>query len=117
MGLLAAATPEALASATQDLEKSCRGSEAGESFCLVMPRGVAVNSEIGVEANTKNYYLPLGATVGELIREAGVGSPDEVLPTLQVRRLFRGRPVRVDFDQLGIHLTQVTPRCSVGPGG
>ena len=98
MGLLAAATPEALAAATQDLETSCRGADSDNFSCLVMPPGAAINAEIGVRANRETYYLPLGATVGELIRGAGIGAPDEVLPNLQVRRLFRGRPVKVDFD-------------------
>jgi len=71
---------------------------AGDEACSVIPLHSAVNSYIGVTVNGAAVAVPAGATVEFAICAAG-GDPAMAFKTLQVLRLYSGKPVPVEFDR------------------
>ncbi len=57
-----------------------------------------------VGADVAQSYGWVGTGVGVAVIDSGISDQGDLAS-------------RVVFNELGIHLTQVTPRCSVGPGG
>jgi hypothetical protein len=74
--------------------------ECGKSggMCLELPRRVGVNPFLRVRVNGGDVNVRLPASVAAAIREAGVDSPDTILPHLRVTKLFHGKPAPVEFD-------------------
>jgi len=66
--------------------------------CVALPNEVAVTTYIIVTANGAPLPVPVESTVADALRAAGVSQPATVLPTLAVRRSYKGSPVRVEFD-------------------
>ena len=67
-------------------------------FCLLIPKRVAINPFIGVTVNGSPVSLAWGSTVADAIRHAGERRPAALLDHLCVERLYKGRPVRVEFN-------------------
>lgn len=105
-GLIAASSPESLGEALVNLEQSCDGRRDdhrdGDFACIVISRGVSINAEVGVNANGKMYYLPLGTTLRGLLRKAGAVPAGAVPPKLKVRRRFRNRLISIRYDRAAI---------------
>jgi hypothetical protein len=91
--VLAAAA--ARAALPTDLETCDR---PGGPVCLPIPRGVAVNPYLMVYVNGRPFAVGIGSNLGALIRNLRL-SPDEVLPTLVLTRLWAGKPVALEFDR------------------
>ena len=66
--------------------------------CLPIPRGVAVNPYLMVYVNRSPVAVGIGSDLGALIRGLRL-SPDKVLPTLAITRLWAGKPVALEFDR------------------
>ncbi len=105
-GLIAASSPAALGEALVNLEQSCDvrrdDHRDGDFACIVISRGVSINAEVGVNANGKMYYLPLGTTLRGLLRKAGGVPAGAVPPKLKVRRRFRNRLISIRYDRAAI---------------
>ncbi len=101
-GLIAASTPQALAQALTHLERSCEGPSAGDFACLSITGGVAINAVVGVSANGRMRYFPLGTPLWRLLSNAQ-GVPRGTLPPdLKVCRRFRDRLAAVRYDPKAI---------------
>jgi len=97
-GLIAAATPQGLAEALVHLERSCEGPPTGDFGCLRITGGLGINAVIGVSANGRMRYFPLGTRMLGLLRTAE-GVPHGTLPPdLKVRRRFRDRLAAIRYD-------------------
>jgi hypothetical protein len=79
---------------------------AGES-CAAIPQRSAVNSFLEVTVNGKALALP-GGSVASAIRAAGESDPARALPTLEVSRLYGGRPTAVRFDRNSRDILELT---------
>jgi hypothetical protein len=97
--------PQAAGATREDLNRRSKAAagdsaECGKSggMCLELPRRVGVNPFLRVRVNGGDLNVRLPASVAAAIREAGVESPDTVLPQLRVTKLFHGRPAPVEFD-------------------
>jgi len=66
--------------------------------CLPIPRGVGVNPYLMVNVNGSPVAVGIGSDLGGLIRTLRQ-SPDTVLPTLAITRLWAGKPVALEFDR------------------
>ena len=91
--VLAASTARAALPA--DLEACGR---PGGPVCLPIPRGVAVNPYLMVYVNGSPVAVGIGSDLAALIRNLRL-SPDKVLPTLAITRLWAGKPVVLEFDR------------------
>ena len=72
--------------------------QPGGPVCLPIPRGVAVNPYLRVYVNGSPVAVAIGSDLGALIRNLRL-SPDKVLPTLAITRLWAGKPVALEFDR------------------
>src|ERR1017187_9781516 len=70
----------------------------GGPVCLPLPRGGAVNPYFTGYVNGRPVAVGIGSNLGALIRNLRL-SPDEVLPTLTITRLWAGKPVALEFDR------------------
>jgi hypothetical protein len=70
----------------------------GGPLCLAIPRGVGVNPYLVVSVNGSPVAMAIGADLRGLIRTLRQ-SPDKVLPTLEITRLWAGKPVALEFDR------------------
>jgi hypothetical protein len=70
----------------------------GGPVCLPIPRGVAVNPYLMVYVNGSPVAVGIGSDLGALIRNLRL-SPDKVLPTLAITRLWAGKPIALEFDR------------------
>jgi hypothetical protein len=91
--VLAAASARATLPA--DLETCDR---PGGPVCLPIPRGVGVNPYLMVKVNGSPVAVGIGSDLRSLIRTLRQ-SPDKVLPTLAITRLWAGKPVVLEFDR------------------
>ena len=91
--VLAAAS--ARAALPTDLETCDR---PGGPVCLAIPRGVGVNPYMLVSVNGSPVAVGIGSDLRGLIRTLRL-SPDKVLPTLAITRLWAGKPVALEFDR------------------
>lgn len=97
-GLIAASTPQALAQALTHLERSCEGPPPGDFGCLRITGGLGINAVVGVSANGRMCYFPLGTPLWRLLNNAE-GVPRGTLPPdLKVRRRFRDRLAAIRYD-------------------
>jgi hypothetical protein len=70
----------------------------GGPVCLPIPRGVGVNPYLMVNVNGSPVAVAIGSDLRGLIRTLAQ-SPDKVLPTLAITRLWAGKPVVLEFDR------------------
>ena len=70
----------------------------GGPVCLPIPRGVAVNPYLMVNVNGSAVAVGIGSDLSGLIRNLRL-TPDKVLPTLAITRLWAGKPVALEFDR------------------
>jgi hypothetical protein len=70
----------------------------GGAVCLPIPRGVGVNPYLMVNVNGSPVAVAIGSDLRGLIRTLNQ-SPDKVLPTLAITRLWAGKPVVLEFDR------------------
>jgi hypothetical protein len=75
---------------------SCANVTSG--LCLPIPKRVAINPFVGVTVNASPISLAWGSSVADAIRHAGERRPAALLDHLYVERLYKGRPVRVEFN-------------------
>lgn len=66
--------------------------------CIAVPKETAISPFLVAIANGVEVTVPIGATVRDALRTAGV-TPEEALKTLAISRPYRGRPVPVVFDR------------------
>lgn len=98
--VIAARTPSELGERTRILEAGRASCEAlNGSFCTAVPKRVAVNGFFPVVVNGAETMVPSGASLAEAIRLAGEWQPAAALPTLEVSRVYDGKPVAVRFDR------------------
>src|SRR5260370_31075292 len=69
----------------------------GGPACLAIPRGVGVNPYMLVSVNGSPIGVPIGSNLQSLIRTMRQ-SPDKVIPTLAITRLYAGKPVALEVD-------------------
>ena len=89
-----------------DLDRRTQGIETAADpcaqfpprMCTVIPRGVALNPDVVVLANAREIAVPVGSSVRTALTAAGERRPESVLARLSIRRLYAGKPVRVEFD-------------------
>jgi len=74
---------------------SCADVEPG--LCLPIPKRVAINPFVGITINGSPVSLPSGSTVADAIRHSG-NRPAALIDHLCIERLYKGRPVRVEFN-------------------
>lgn len=74
---------------------SCANVASG--LCLPIPKRVAINPFVSVTVNGSPVSLPWGSSVADAIRHTGK-RPAAVLDHLCIERLYKGRPVRVEFN-------------------
>ncbi len=74
---------------------SCANIASG--LCVAIPKRVAINPFVGVTVNGSPVSLHWGATVADAIRQSG-NRPAALLDHLCIERLYKGRPVRVEFN-------------------
>jgi len=70
---------------------------ASQSACIIAPKQVAIVAWLRVTVQDKEVLVHPGATLGNALREAGANDPEEVLPTLAVRKPYEGRLTPVAF--------------------
>ena len=81
---------------------ACR--KLGAGMCVVLPQYVAANPDVVVAVNGREVALPVGASVGAAIQAGGEKDPQRVLAQLIVRKLYRGKPVAVEFDRASLDI-------------
>jgi hypothetical protein len=89
------AASETRATLPNDVETCDR---PGGPVCLPIPRGVGVNPYLMVYVNGNPVAVGIGSDLGGLIR-AMQQSPDKVMSTLAIARLWAGKPVPLEFDR------------------
>ena len=67
--------------------------------CVALPKEIGVTTYLTVTANGAPLDVPVESTIADALRAAGVRQPATVLPTLTVRRYYRGTLTRVEFDR------------------
>ena len=92
--LIAAHTRAALPAGTEDCERPV----SGGPVCLAIPKGVGVNPYLLVNVNGSNVAVGIGSNLRSLLRTMKM-SDDKILPTLEITRLWRGKPVALEFDR------------------
>ncbi len=73
--------------------------KASPPSCAALPKEVAVTAYVGVTANGAPLDVTVASTVADALRAAGVRQPATVLPSLSVRRSYRGALAPVEFDR------------------
>ena len=94
-GLLDAMTAEFEA----DPERFCRQTAPDRATCLSVPMEMMLTAEMKLRVNGKAAYVPVGGSVGELLRSSGVRQPQTVVQELHVLRPYEGALRPVEFDR------------------
>ena len=92
--LVAARTRAALPANTDE----CDRPTPGGPVCLAIPKGVGVNPYLLVNVNGSNVAVGIGSNLRSLLRTMKM-SEDKTLPTLEITRLWGGKPVALQFDR------------------
>ncbi len=66
---------------------------APSQTCVVIPKRVALNPFLAITVNGSETTVPVGSTVGAAIHL------DRVPPEFKVYKIYRGKPVPVEFDR------------------
>jgi hypothetical protein len=67
--------------------------------CVSVPMDMVVGPELRVSANGNDAFVPVGGTLGEALRGAGLRDGRAALGTLEVRRPYEGKLAPVEFDR------------------
>jgi len=67
--------------------------------CVSVPKDMVVGPELRVQANGRDAFAPVGGTLNDVLRSAGLRETGSVLGTLQVRRPYEGKLVPIQFDR------------------
>jgi hypothetical protein len=92
--LVAARTRAALPANTDE----CDRPTPGGPVCVAIPKGVGVNPYLLVNVNGSNVAVGIGSNLRSLLRTMKM-SEDKTLPTLEITRLWGGKPVALQFDR------------------
>jgi len=76
-------------------------------LCVAIPRRVAINAVLPVTVNGAEVMMLWGADLADTIRNSGVRRPDDVLATLAVSRLYKGRSTPLEFDRTNNSILRV----------
>lgn len=60
--------------------------------------------ELRVTANGKDAFAPVGGTLNDILRGAGLRDGREAPATLQVWRPYEGKLVRIEFNRLSTEI-------------
>jgi hypothetical protein len=91
-----------------DPERFCRETNRDRATCLSVPMEMMLTAEMKVRANGKAAYVPVGGSVGELLRSAGIRQPGGVVKGLQVLRPYEGALAPVEFDRTRTDILNLT---------
>ena len=67
--------------------------------CVALPKEIGVTTYLTATANGAPLDVPAGSTIADVLRTAGVKQPTTVLPSLTVRRDYKGTLTAVEFDR------------------
>ncbi|QOY85840.1 hypothetical protein [Paludibaculum fermentans] len=105
IAVLAAGSQGALESATAEFNENpeafCAGAAARGVSCVGVPKDTVIGPELLVQTNNRSLYVPVGGSLGDLLRAAGIRDPKTVLPTLKISKPYDGKLVPVDLNQAG----------------
>jgi hypothetical protein len=73
--------------------------KAAPHTCVALPKEVAVTAYVTVTANGAPLAVAAESSVADALRAAGIAQPPAALPTLTIRRGYKGAPVAVEFDR------------------
>jgi hypothetical protein len=91
-----------------DPERFCRETNRDRATCLSVPMEMMLTAEMKVRANGRPAYVPVGGSVGELLRSAGIRQPGDVVKGLQVLRPYEGALAPVEFDRTRTDILNLT---------
>lgn len=105
IAILAATTPAVIQIATQafdtDPEVFCASAATHGVACVGVPKDTVIGPELLVTTNGKALYVPVGGSLADLLRAAGIREPRTVLATLRITKPYEGKLVPVDLTQAG----------------
>jgi hypothetical protein len=84
------------------LEQSCKGPPSEDFACVPITNGIGINAVVGVSANRRMHYFPLGTALSGLLRTADDIPVGSVPPNLKVRRRFRSRLATIRYDPAAV---------------
>jgi len=97
--VIAAPTQSELERRTKILEAGAASCEKlNNDLCIAVPKQVAINGLVSVTVNGQPTPVTWGTSVGGLVLSARPRDANSVLPTLAVYKLYRSKPVAVEFD-------------------
>lgn len=100
--LLSAPDKKTLADTTRQLtsrpDQGCEVVTAPSANCMMFPPRVGVGIELGVHVNGRQVFVGLGGSLGGVIGRTNRAA--DIEKTLQVRRLYQGRSIPVEFDSM-----------------
>ena len=104
IALIAAPTAAERERASREFEADPEGYCGGVAkqrgvACVSVPKDMVVGPELRVVANGTDAFVPVGGTLVDILRSAGVRNERAALGTLHVRRPYEGKLVPVDFDR------------------
>lgn len=105
IAVLAAGDREALEQGTRAFDTNpeayCAGAAAHGVACVGVPVDTVIGPELQVLANGRALYVPVGGSVADLLRAAGVRDFQPVVAKLRIRKPYEGRLVPVDTSRAG----------------
>lgn len=78
-----------------------------DELCVAVPLRVAINAVLPVTVNGAEVMMLWGSNLGAAISNAGVRRPEDILPTLMVFRLHKGRSTPLEFDRSNSSILRV----------
>jgi len=101
IALLAGPSVEERARGGAEFEKDPEGfcSRPGSITCVAVPREMVLSAELRVATNHGTVAVPVGGSVGDALRVAGVRDYAAAVKTLEMWRPFEGKPLPVRFDR------------------
>lgn len=105
IAVLAAGSQATLESATAEFNENpeafCATAATRGIACVGVPKDTVIGPELLVLANQRSLYVPVGGSLGDLFRAAGVREPKKVLATLKISKPYEGKLVPVDLSNAG----------------
>ncbi|MBL0156252.1 MAG: hypothetical protein IPP47_03995 [Bryobacterales bacterium] len=83
-----------------DPEGYCAGAAKTRGVaCVSVPEEMVLGPELRVFARGSDAFAPVGGTLNDVLRGAGLRDPKTALATLQVLRPYEGKLVPINFDR------------------
>ncbi|WP_321474032.1 hypothetical protein [uncultured Paludibaculum sp.] len=105
IAVLAAGSQAALESATAGFDENpeafCATASTRGVACVGVPKDTVIGPELLVQTNGRSLYVPVGGSLGDLFRAAGIREPKKVLPALKISKPYEGKLVPVDLSKAG----------------